>query len=383
LEHQPLKVPIMVPYVGEEEAQAAADAVRSGWLSQGARTQEFEQLVADYVDAPYAVACSNGTTALHLALLAAGVGPGDEVICPSFTYIASCNAIRYVGATPVFVDIDPRTYTIDPSLIERVITPRTKAILPVDQIGLAADLPAIAEIAARRNLLIIEDAAPSLGTAIDGVRVGGSGHADFTCFSFHPRKSVTTGEGGVITLADFETAEHLRKLRSHAASTSARARYESGTTDFELYEELGYNFRLSDVLAAIGIVQMRKLDFILAERRRLAERYSVAFSDLDALLQVPFEPDGYTHTYQSYVVRLSDGAEKRPHVMRALAARGIATRRGVMASHLEPYYLRLYPDLSLPETERAAEETLLLPLYVGMPEDEQDLVVQALLDQVL
>jgi dTDP-4-amino-4,6-dideoxygalactose transaminase len=374
------QIPIMRPYVGDEEAQAAADAVRSGWLSQGARAREFEELVAAYVHAPYGVATSNGTTALHLALIAAGVGAGDEVICPSFTYIATCNAIRYVGATPVFVDIDPRTYNIDPRLIEPAITPQTKAIMPVDQIGLAADLPAIGEIARAHGLLVVEDAAPALGARLPGGQPVGNGSADLTCFSFHPRKTATTGEGGVITLWDAAVAERLRTLRSHAASTSAHARFESGTTEFEVYPELGYNYRLSDVLAAIGIVQMRRLDFILAERRRLAQRYSAVLSELgQGRLDVPFEPEGYTHTYQTYAVRLVDGAAARPRIMHQLAEAGIATRRGVMASHLEPYYRAEYPDLCLPVTERATAETLVLPLYVGLTEQEQDTVMQTLL----
>jgi dTDP-4-amino-4,6-dideoxygalactose transaminase len=373
---RPAAIPIGKPYVGEEEAQAASEAIRSGWLAQGTRVAQFEKAVAEYVGVPEAVATSNGTTALHLALVAIGVGPGDEVICPSFTFIATANAIRHTGAMPIFVDIDPRTYNIDPSLVEAAITPRTKAIMPVDQIGLAADLPAICEIGTARGLFVVEDAAPSLGARIGGRPVGGM--SDLTCFSFHPRKSVTTGEGGVITLAEPELAERLRRLRSHAASISSIARYQSGTTDFEVYEELGYNYRLSDVLGAIGVVQMRKLDYILTERRRFAQRYSELLGLHPERIAVPFEPEGYTHTYQSYCVRLVDGAEQRPRIMHEMAEQGIATRKGVMAAHLEPYYQMLQPDVHLPVTEQADAETLLLPLYVGMTEVQQDTVIEAL-----
>src|SRR4051794_17553927 len=221
-------IPITKPHLGREEADAAAEAILSGWLSQGARVAQFEQAVASYAGARHAIATTNCTSSLHLALLAAGVGPGDEVICPSFSFIATANAVLHAGAQPVFVDIDSRTYNIDAALIEAAITSRTKAIMPVDQIGLAADIPAVQEIARRHHLKVIEDAAPSLGALIGESRVGSM--SDFTCFSFHPRKSITTGEGGVITTDDDEAADFLRRIRSHAASTSDLSRHTSGTT---------------------------------------------------------------------------------------------------------------------------------------------------------
>ncbi len=368
-------IPITRPSVGQEEADAAAEAVLSGWLSQGPRVQEFERRVADYVGAGHAVATSNCTTALHLALLAAGAGPGDEVICPSFSFIATANAVVHAGATPVFVDIDPATYNIDTTLIEAAITPRTRAIIPVDQIGLAADIPAVIEIARAHNLRVVEDAAPALGATIGEARAGSL--SDFTCFSFHPRKSITTGEGGVITTNDEAAAARLRSIRSHGASTSDLARHQSGTVDIEHYDELGFNYRMTDVQAAVGCVQMRRLDGILADRRRLALRYDSLFAG-EERLTTPSVPPGHLHTYQSYCVRL-EATLDRSRIMRELAALGIATRRGVMAIHLEPFYRRCLPDLSLPQTERAAAETLLLPLFAGMTEDEQDQVATALL----
>jgi perosamine synthetase len=367
-------IPITRPCVGEEEAAAAAEAVRSGWLSQGARVQEFERAVAAYVGARHAIATSNCTTALHLALVAAGIGPGDEVICPSFSFIATANAIVHAGATPVFVDIEPRSYNIDASLIEARITPRTRAIMPVDQIGLAADLCAVQEIAHRRGLRVVEDAAPALGATVGEARVGAL--SEFTCFSFHPRKSITTGEGGVITTDDEQAAELLRRLRSHAASTSDLARHVSGAVEIEEYRELGYNCRMTDIQAAIGIVQMRKLDQILAERRRLAQRYAALLAGVPQV-ETPFEPAGRQHTYQSYCIRLRC-RRPRSEIMAELAAQGIATRRGVMAIHLEPYYRARFPDVSLPVTELATAETLLLPLFAGMTDAEQDCVVAAL-----
>src|SRR6202521_7991 len=230
-------IPITRPFVGEEEVAAAAEVIRSGWLTQGERVQQFETAVAQYVGAGRAVAVSNCTTALHLALLAASVRPGDEVICPAFSFIATANAIVHAGARPVFVDIDPRTYNIDPELVEAAITPRTKVIMPVDQIGLAADITAIRAIAKRHGVKVVEDAAPSLGAMIGGRRVGSL--SDLTCFSFHPRKSITTGEGGAITTDNPEAAGWLSRIRSHGASTSDLQRHHSKTIAFEEYRELG------------------------------------------------------------------------------------------------------------------------------------------------
>ncbi|MFN0093447.1 MAG: DegT/DnrJ/EryC1/StrS family aminotransferase [Dehalococcoidia bacterium] len=367
-------IPITKPFVGEEEAAAASQAILSGWLSQGEQVQAFERAVASYTGAQHAVATSNCTTALHLALIAAGVGPGDEVICPSFSFIATANSIIHAGATPVLVDIDPRTYTVDPAAVKRAITPRTKAIMPVDQIGLAADLGAIAEIARRNRLKVVEDAAPSLGATCGEGRVGSL--SDFTCFSFHPRKSITTGEGGMVTTDHAEAADRLRVLRSHGASTSDLARHKSGTTAIEEYRELGYNYRMTDIQGAIGIVQMGRLETIIGERRRLAHRYSTLLAD-DPRVATPFEPADRRHTFQSYALRLVN-SRPRAVIMDELARQGIATRRGVMAIHLEPLYRARFPGVSLPITEDATANTLLLPLFAGMTDAEQDTVVTAL-----
>jgi perosamine synthetase len=368
-------IPITRPSLGEEEVAAAGDVIRSGWLTQGGRVEEFETAVASYVGAKHAVAVSNCTSALHLALVAAGIGPGDEVICPSFSFIATANAILHAGARPVFIDIESRTYNMDSSLIEAAITPRTKAVMPVDQIGLAADIPAIRAIAQRHGLKVVEDAAPSLGSTVADRRVGSL--SDFTCFSFHPRKSITTGEGGVITTDDDGAASMLRRLRSHAASTSDLQRHRSGTVQFEEYRELGYNYRMTDIQAAIGVVQMGKLDAMLAERRRLAACYGELLQGLD-WLALPYEPPGRMHTFQSYCVRLRD-PDQREAIMADLAGRGIATRRGVMAIHREPYYRELDPGVRLPVTERCTAETLLLPLFPGLTDDEQRFVADSLI----
>jgi perosamine synthetase len=367
-------IPITRPSLGEEEVTAAAAVIRSGWLSQGKRVEDFELAVAGYVGARHGIAVSNCTTALHLALLAAGVRPGDEVICPSFSFIATANAIVHAGAVPVFVDIDSRTYNIDPAGVESAITERTTAIVPVDQIGLAADLRHVRDLARGRRLAIVEDAAPSLGATFENERVGS--RSPLTCFSFHPRKSITTGEGGMITTDDPEVAARLRRLRSQGASSSDLARHESGRAEFESYDELGFNYRMTDIQAAIGCVQMTKLERILAARGAAADRYGEMLGD-DERVRLPYSPPGCRHTYQSYCVQLPS-EEVRAVVMSELAQQSIATRRGVMAIHLQPLYRERFPACSLPITERTTRESMLIPLYAGMPELEQETVVDAL-----
>jgi perosamine synthetase len=369
-------IPITKPYLGEEEAQAAANAIRTGWIAQGPMVERFERALAERLGVAHAVATSNCTTALHIALLSAGIGPGDEVIVPSFSFIASANAVLHAGGTPVFVDIDPRTYNIDASLIEATITPRTKAIIPVDQIGLAAELDEVLSIAARRGLRVVEDAAPALGATYRGRPVGAI--SELTCFSFHPRKSITTGEGGLITTDDAAIAARARVLRSHGASISDLVRHQASTVTIEAYEELGYNYRMTDIQAAVGIEQLKKLDGVLARRQALAERYNTLLGELDGVT-VPFAPDYAPHTYQSYCVRLDpERVAGRDEVMARMLALNMATRRGVMAIHEEPYYVNRFGPISLPVTEAATRHTLLLPLYATMTEAEQDRVVDGL-----
>jgi perosamine synthetase len=369
-------IPITKPELGEEEAQAAAHAIRTGWIAQGPLVAQFERAIAEGLGVEHVVLTSNCTTSLHLALLCSGIGPGDEVIVPSFTFIATANSVLHAGGTPVFVDIDPRTYNIDPSKIEAAITPRTKAIIPVDQIGLAADLDAVIEIAARHNLKVIEDAAPALGATYRGRPIGAI--SPITCFSFHPRKSITSGEGGAITTNDAEVAARARVLRSHGASVSDLARHSANTVIIEEYEELGYNYRMTDIQAAVGIEQFKKLDDIMARRGRLAERYNTLLAGIDGLTP-PYAPEDAPHTYQSYCVRLDpERVASREVVMERMLAKNIATRRGVMAIHEEPYYVKRFGHIALPETEAATRNTLLLPLFASMTEAEQDRVIETL-----
>ena len=367
-------IPITRLSVGQAEAAAAAEVISSGWIAQGKRVEEFEKLVAGYVGAKYAVAVSSATTGLHLGLIAAGVKPGDEVICPSYSFIATANSIVYAGAKPVFVDIDPKTYNIDAALIEAAITPKTTAIMPASQIGLAADLPEIMRIARKHNLKVVEDAAPSLGSMVAGKHVGCI--SDFTVFSFDARKILTTGEGGIITTDDEGAANQLRGMRAHSASVSMLARHTTSNVVLEEYPEVGYNYKMTDIQGAIGIVQMGRIEEIIAERRRLGARYNEILGNEQRLV-LPYEPPSYMHVYQSYTVFLKT-KKTQLEVMSDMAKRDIATRR-IIACHLEQHYRSMYPNLVLPMTEAATKRTLLLPMFVGLTNSEQDQVIEALL----
>lgn len=372
-------IPVARPSFGLEEERAVLDALRSGWVSQGPRVAEFERKFSEYVGAAHAVATSSCTAALHLALLAGGIKPGNEVLCPSLSFIATANAIVYTGATPVFVDIDESTYNMDPNRIEDAITPRTRAILVVHQIGLPAPLVEISEIANRRGLLVIEDAACAIGAEYKGCRIG-LPHSLIACFSFHPRKILTTGEGGMITTADEETAARLRRLRQHAMTVSDVARHNAAKVIAETYDEVGYNYRMTDLQAAIGLVQLQRLDDMLARRRMLALRYSSRLSALPWLV-LPQETPGCRHNFQSYMVRLQgDAPITRDKLMQELLNRGVASRRGVMAIHREAPYTNGAWDASLAVTNLVADSTLILPLFHAMTQDDQDYVIQCVKD---
>ena len=371
-------IPFARPEFDQAELHAVADVLSSGWASQGPAVARFEELFAARVGARYAVAVSSCTTALHLALLLAGVEPGDEVICPSYSFIATANAVLYAGGTPVFADIDEDTWNIDAADAIGRVTPRTKVIMPVHQVGLAADLDAFTPLPA--SVSIVEDAACAIGSTYSGRPIGSHGH--LACFSFHPRKTLSTGEGGMITTDRPDIAERARRLRSHGASVSAHARHQSNGTVFEEYTELGFNYRLSDILAAVGIAQCAKVDGFLARRRAVAERYDAAFAGLPQL-RVPARPPYAGHAFQSYGVRLTDACDRsRDDIMRGLIERGVSCRRGIPPIHLEPLYRNRFGAISLPVTERVAARSIFLPMFASLCQSDQDRVIDAVVELV-
>jgi perosamine synthetase len=374
-----MDVPFARPRFYGGEAEALAAVIESGWVSQGPRVQAFERAFAARVGAEHAIATTNCTTALHLALYVAGVRPGDEVIVPSLSFIATANAVWHCGATPVFADVDPRTYNLDPVAARRAITRRTKAIMPVHQIGLPADMDAFLALGREHDIEIVEDAACAIGAEYKGRRIGSLG--PLACFSLHPRKVITTGEGGMITTNDDQLADRLRKLRQHAMDLSDLARHSATDIVFEAYPERGWNCRMTDLQASLGLCQLDALDEILAERQRQAERYTAALASVPGI-QVPYEPDGVVRTWQSYAVRVSAGGPvDRTELMRRLLRDGIATRRGVMAIHHERAYAGA--DVLLPHTEAAAREAMMLPLFPGLEDAQQDHVIDRLTAHML
>ena len=342
-------IPISKPLIGEEEKRAVLEVLDSGMLAQGRRTAELEKAFAEICGVKHAVATSSGTTALHIALLAHGIGPGDEVITTSFSFIATGNSILYTGAKPIFVDIDPVTFNIDPSLIEEAITPRTKAIMPVHLFGLPCDMDAIMEIAERRGLLVVEDACQAHGAEFKGRRVGSFGTG---AFSLYPTKNITSGEGGIITTDDPQLTEQCRLIRQHGM----RRRY--------YHSELGYNFRMTDLHAAIGIEQCKKLERFNAARIANARFYDAQLEGV----RTPKADDDFRHVYHQYTIRVESAV--RDDLIAHLNESGIGS--GIyypVPIHRQTYYTEdLSVDISLPHTESAGREVLSLPIHPALSE---------------
>jgi dTDP-4-amino-4,6-dideoxygalactose transaminase len=372
-------IPIAKPVLEEAEAEAARQVVLSGWVTQGPQVAAFESEFAAHVGAPHACAVSSCTTALHLALLAVGVGAGDEVITASHSYIATANSIRYCGATPIFVDIEPRTYNLDPRHVAEAVTPRTRAILAIHQMGMPCDLPALLAVATRHGIALIEDAACAAGSeiCIDGQwQPIGRPLGEIACFSFHPRKVITTGDGGMLTTSNAEFDNAFRLLRQHGMSVPDTVRHGSPQVVFEDYLAIGYNYRMTDIQAAIGRKQLERLAQLVARRRVLAAHYDELLGNIEGLL-LPLEPEWARSNWQSYCVRLPDRVDQKA-VMQKLLDQRIATRRGVMCSHREPCYAEEKPRHGLPQSELAQDHAILLPLYAQMTEEDQVTVANAL-----
>ena len=383
-----MNIPITKPFFGAEEMEAVQRPLESGWVVQGPFVKEFEDKFTAFTGSPHAAATSSCTTALHASVAALGLKPGDEVIVPSFTWVSTPNVVEYMGARPIFCDVDLRTFNIDPARIESAITPRTVGIIPVHLFGLCVDMDRILAVASRNKLWIVEDAACAFGARYNGQHAGTFG--DTGCFSFHPRKSITTGEGGMITTASTDLDRSVRSLREHGASSSDLDRHKSAAGMLlSEYQHLGYNYRMTDIQGAIGCAQMDRAEWILGERTRRAAAYDEMLSDVE-WLETPVVPENYVHGYQAYVClfrpeepSLSNVDQlhtSRNEVMARLGERGIATRQGTHAPVILDYYANKYnirPE-QYPNAYMADRLGLTLPLFPQMTADEQDVVVNEL-----
>jgi perosamine synthetase len=390
----PSLIPLARPWLDEREAEAAKRPIMSGWVMQGPEVAAFEKEFAAYVGAEYACAVSSCTTALHLGLLAVGVRPGDEVITVSHSFVATANSIRYCGATPVFVDIEPGTFNLNPTLVERVINPSTRAILCVHQMGMPCDLKSIIAVARQHALPVVEDCACAIGSEIRSNgqwQKIGKPHGDVACFSFHPRKVITTGDGGMITTNNGKWDELFHLWRLHGMSASTAARHGAKEVVFESYIHFGFNYRMTDIQAAIGREQLQRLPEIVVKRREIADRYFRVLKDIKGLI-LPTEPPWARSNWQSFCVRLPEECDQRA-VMQEMLNLGVATRRGIMCSHREPVYAQepwscgIGPGSCdcppgqckrLRESQLAQDRSIVLPLYPQMTEEDQNHVVEVL-----
>jgi dTDP-4-amino-4,6-dideoxygalactose transaminase len=370
------RVNVMLPYLGEEEVEAVAEVLRSGWVAQGPRVAAFEKAFATAMQAEHAIAVSSCTTGLHLAMVVVGVGPGDEVVVPSFSFIATSNAVRYVGATPVFADVDVTTGNLTPETVEAALTERTRAVVVVDQGGVPVDLDAIRAVCDPRGVAVVEDAACGAGSTYRGRPVGAG--AEIAAWSFHPRKILTTGEGGMVTTSRQDWADRVRKLREHAMSVSAADRHASVLAPPETYDEVGYNFRMTDLQAAVGIVQLGRLPEVVARRRELAASYQKFLGEVPGLRTVT-DPAWGESNFQSFWVEVGEAYPlDREGLLERLAHADVSARRGIMSTHRQPPYVGVAAQGSLPVTEHLTDSTLILPLFHQMDETQQARVVDVL-----
>ena len=374
---------ITAPQFDDHELQMLKQCLASGWVTQGPSVQEFERLFTARHQVQHAMATTSCTAALHLGTMALGLGAGDEVVVPAFTWVTSAHCAEYTGARPVFADVEPETFNLDPRAFEAAITPRTRAVVAVHLFGLSAKMDDIMAIARRHHLAVIEDAACAIGTTYNGKPVGAIG--DLGCFSFHPRKVITTGEGGMVSTDRADLADKVKSLRNHGATGNPPGDPTVGKPyGMGSFNVLGFNLRMSDIQGAVGIAQMAKLDRLLAERRRLADRYTQLLGDMKEIA-VPAIPKPCGHTFQSYVTRvIKGGMSKRNTVMEALAARNIQTRPGTHAVHRLGYYAGKYglkPE-QFPVAAMCEDTTITLPIFPGMTDEQQQFVAASVKEAV-
>lgn len=373
------RVHVMRPWLGAEEIAAVTEVLESGWVAQGPRVAAFESAFADRMLAGHAVAVSSCTTALHLALVVAGVRPGDDVVVPSFSFIATANAAVYCGARPVFADVDAVTGNVTADTVAAALTPATTAVVAVDQGGVPVDLDAVRAVCDPLGIRVVEDAACGAGSEYRGRPVGSG--ADLTAWSFHPRKLITTGEGGMLTTDSADLAARARRLREHAMDISAADRHRVALAPAEQYVEVGFNYRMTDLQAAVGLVQLRRLDEMVARRRDIAARYQEALAGVPGLRAVTDPPHGRTN-YQSFWVEVGPPYPlDRERLLARLADHGISARRGIMSTHRQPAYAT-GPRPALPVTEHLTDHTLILPVFHQMTDTEQERVVDAVVSAV-
>ena len=395
-------IPIIVPYFTQDELRRVEECLKSGWVAQGPRVAEFERQTAAYEGTAYGIATTSCTTALHLVMAAMGLHEGQDVLVPSFTFVATANAVEYTGATAVLVDVTTDTYCLDTAFLQAYIEEhyeprdggmvnkttgnRLFRVVAVNLFGICADIPAVNAIAARYSIQVIEDSACALGASIHGVHEGAFGNP--SCLSFHARKSITTGEGGMVLTSDAELAEKVRRLRSHGASVSEIARHQNPGFLLPEYNELGFNYRMTDIQGAVGQAQLEKFPYILEKRRAAAARYDRLLPERASFLRIPYVPEGYVHTYQSYVTMVDcralglsgveEGNAFRNRLMAYLEEHGISTRQGTHAVHTLGYYRDKYgyrPE-DLPGAYACDRLSLALPLYVELSDDDQDYVIE-------
>ncbi|WP_101523655.1 DegT/DnrJ/EryC1/StrS family aminotransferase [Nocardioides houyundeii] len=371
------RINVMQPWLGQDEAEALAAVIASGWVAQGPRVAEFETAFAEQQQAVHAVAVSSCTTGLHLALVVCGVRAGDDVVVPSFSFIATANAATYLGARPVFCDVDPETGNVTAETVAAALTPATTAVVVVDQGGVPVDLAPIRALCDPLGVVVVEDAACGAGSTYAGAPVGAG--AEIAAWSFHPRKLLTTGEGGMVTTSRADWAERARRLREHAMSVSAADRHASVLAPQEEYAEVGFNYRMTDLQAAVGLVQLGKLDAMVSRRRELAAGYAKAITEIEGLRLVADPPGGTTNFQSCWLEVSGEFPLSREELMAHLAEADISARRGIMAAHRQPAYAgRDTGDVPLPATERLTDNTLILPLHHHLSESEHSRVVEAL-----